>query len=86
MGQVLDTHTEQKIIERLKKLPPQQLDEVIQFIDFIVERRHEKKSTICKADDVRRPILELRGRGKGEHLVERLLRSRREDKEIDERK
>lgn len=86
MGQVLDTHTEQKIIERLRKLPPQQLDEVIQFIDSIVERRYEKKPTICKADDVRRLILDLRGRGKGEHLVERLLRSRREDKEIDERK
>lgn len=85
MEQMRDTHTEQKIIERLKKLPPQQLGEVIQFIDFIVERRQEKL-TAYKIDDVKRSILDLRGRGKGEHLIERLLRSRREDKELEERK
>lgn len=85
MGQMRETHTEQKIIERLKKLPPQQLGEVVQFIDFIVERRQEKMTTY-KIDDVKRSILDLRGRGKGEHLVERLLRSRREDKELEERR
>ena len=84
MGQALDTHTEQQIIKRLKDLPPQELHEVIQFIDFILERRREKM-TVCKADEVRRSVLDLRGRGKGERLVERLLRSRREDKELDER-
>lgn len=31
------------------------------------------------------PILALRGRGKGERLVERLLQARREDRERDER-
>jgi len=85
MGQAHDTHTEHKIIERLKKLPPQQLDEVIQFIDFIVERRQDKMTT-HKIDDVKRSILDLRGRGKGEHLVERLIRSRQEDKKLNERK
>jgi len=85
MEQMRDTNTEQKIIERLKKLPPQKLGEVIQFIDFIVERRQEKMTTY-EVDDVKRSILDLRGRGKGEHLVERLLRSRREHKKIDERK
>jgi hypothetical protein len=84
MGQMRDTHTEQKIIERLKRLPSQQLDEVIQFIDFIVERRQEKMATY-KIDDVKRSIFDLRGRGKGEHLVERLLRSRGEDKKLEER-
>ena len=34
MGQALTTETEQKIIERLKRLPPQQLDEVIHFSDI----------------------------------------------------
>jgi len=72
-------------MERLRKLPPQQLDEVMQFIDFIAERQRGKVSA-CKIVDVKRSILDLRGRGRGEHLVERLLRSRREDKEIDERK
>ncbi|MDZ7696749.1 MAG: hypothetical protein U5R49_07445 [Deltaproteobacteria bacterium] len=84
MEQMKYTHTEQKIIERLKRLPPQQLDEVIQFIDFIVERGEEKMTTY-EIDDVKRSILDLRGRGKGEHLVERLLRSRREDKKLEER-
>jgi hypothetical protein len=84
MEQELDTHAEQRIMERLKKLPPQQLDEVIQFIDSIVERRRGKAS-VFKVEDIKRSILDLRGRGKGEHLVERLLRSRQEDKEIDER-
>jgi hypothetical protein len=31
------------------------------------------------------PILELRGRGKGERLVEKLLKSRHEDRNHDER-
>ena len=31
------------------------------------------------------PILKLRGRGKGEHLVEKLLKSRHEDRNHDER-
>lgn len=85
MGQVLNRHTEQKIIKRLKGLPPQQLDEVIKFIDSIVERR-QKNTLVSVADDMRRSIIALRGRGKGEQLVERLLQSRREDKRYDERK
>jgi hypothetical protein len=83
MGQSIDTYNEQKIIETLKKLPPQQLEEVIHFIELMVERGH-KKMTLCKTDEVKFSILELRGRGKGEHLVERLLHSRREDNALDE--
>jgi hypothetical protein len=85
MAQELDGHTEQKIIERLKKLPHQQLDEVIRFIDFIIERPQEK-SEASNSDDINRSILNLRGRGKGEHLVKRLLQSRREDQIHYERK
>ena len=84
MEQELDTQDEERILKRLKNLPPQQLNEVIQFIDFIAERQHGKPS-VFKLDDIERSIRDLRGRGKGEHLVEKLLRSRREDKEIDER-
>jgi hypothetical protein len=84
MGQTLSRHSEQKIIERLRRLPPQQLDEVIQFIDFIVERRRRNAADFS-ADDLKGPILALRGRGKGEQLVERLLQSRREDQRYDER-
>jgi hypothetical protein len=85
MGQILNKHIEQKIIERLRRLPPQQLDEVIQFIDFIVEWRRSSTNAYT-ADDLTGPILALRGRGKGERLVERLLESRREDQRYNERK
>jgi hypothetical protein len=85
MGQTLNKHTEQKIIERLRGLPPQKLDEVIQFIDFIVEWRRSSTNA-STADDLAGPIRALRGRGKGERLVERLLESRREDKRHNERK
>ena len=84
MGQILDEHREQKIIERLRRLPPQQLDEVIQFIDSIAERRRSS-TPATELADLKRPIFELRGRGKGEQLVERLLQSRREDRRYDER-
>jgi hypothetical protein len=78
-------HTEQKIIERLRRLPPQQLDEVVRFIDFIVGRPRGKMD-VSNADDIRRSILDLRGRGKGEKLVKRLLQSRHEDQMREERK
>ena len=84
MEQELDAQAEERILKRLKNLPPQQLNEVIQFIDFIAERQ-QGKASVFKLDDMERSIRDLRGRGKGEHLVEKLLRSRREDKEIDER-
>jgi len=84
MARILNANSEHEIIERLKRLAPQQLDEVIQFIDFIVERR--QRGTISfEAEDVKSSILALRGRGKGERLVERLLQSRREDQRRDER-
>ena len=83
MGQTLTAKTEQKIIERLKQLPPQQLDEVIQFIDNMAEGGRE--APICQADELRSSVLALRGRGKGENLVKRLLQSRREDLKADER-
>jgi len=85
MGQGLKTHAEERIMERLKKVPRRQLHEVIQFIDSIVERQNMKTGAF-KGDDIKRSILDLRGRGKGERLVEKLLRSRREDKRIDVRK
>jgi len=83
MEQEIDTHAEQKIMERLKKLPPRQLDEVLQFIDSIAELE-DGKAVLSGIDDIKRSIKDLRGRGKGGHLVEKLLRSRQEDKKFDE--
>lgn len=84
MGQELKTHAEERIMERLKHLPRRQLDEVIQFIDFIAGRQHGKEGSL--RDDIKGSIVDLRGRGKGERLVERLLRSRREDEGINGRR
>lgn len=85
MEQQSNIDTEQKVIEKLRGLPPQQLDEILQFIDFVSQQRREKAAS-PKADDLKASILSLRGRGKGEHLVDKLLRSRREDQRHDERK
>jgi hypothetical protein len=77
--------TLKKVIETLRRLPPQQLEEVIQFIDFIAGRRGSS-ATISEASDLDRTIMALRGRGKGERLVEKLLQSRRGDQRRDEPK
>lgn len=84
MEQVSRANAEQKIVERLRRLPPQQLDEVIQFIDFIAERHH-KDRLIRESDEIERSIQILRGRGKGERLVKRLLQSRSDDQRQDDR-
>lgn len=84
MEQQSNIDTEQKVIEKLRGLPPQQLDEIIQFIDFLSQRRQENEAS-PKADDLKASILSLRGRGKGEQLVDKLLRSRREDQMHDEK-
>lgn len=71
-------HIEQRIIERLRKLPPQQLDEVIRFIDSIKELPQGQVDN-SNSDVARKSILNLRGRGKGEQLTKRLLQSRCDD-------
>ena len=37
MEQQSNIDTEQKVIEKLRGLPPQQLDEILQFIDFALD-------------------------------------------------
>jgi len=69
-------------MERLRHLPARQLEEVVNFIDFILERG-KRETAFCRADEAKLSILELRGRGKGERLIEKLLRSRCEDKALD---
>lgn len=87
MEEELNRHTEQKVIEKLRLLDPQQIPEVYDFIDFLVEKRRKKRELISpEAMNQKDPIQALRGRGKGEQLVERLLQSRRDDRHRDERK
>ena len=57
------------------ELTPRDGTEVI--LTYVEEGEMEEQSTVD-------PIRALRGRGKGEHLVEKLLQSRREDRQRDE--
>ena len=85
MEQIPITHGEKKVIERLRKLPPQQIDEIIQFMDFIASRRRGETAVgRSQTHDLRRTILDLRGRGRGEQLVKKLLQSRQDDLRYDE--
>jgi len=87
MEEELNRHTEQKVIEKLRLLDPQQIPEVYDFIDVLVKKRRKKRELISpEAMNQKDPIQALRGRGKGEQLVERLLQSRRDDRHRDERK
>jgi len=87
MEKELNRHTEQKVIEKLKLLDPEQIPEVYNFIERLAEKERKKPKLVSTtARDQKDPIQALRGRGKGERLVERLLQSRREDRNRDERK
>ena len=57
------------------ELTPRDGTEVI--LTYVEEVEKEEQPTVD-------PIRALRGRGKGEHLVEKLLQSRREDRQHDE--
>ena len=58
------------------RLAPKGVKEVV--LTYLDESPTELKAEVD-------PIKALRGRGKGEHLTEKLLESRREDRERDER-
>ena len=70
--------TEEKIIERLRKLPPQHLDKVLNFIDYILEQIQNQEAA-ADGDAGSRPIPESNRRYKGEELVKRLRELSRED-------
>ncbi len=87
MEKEFNRHTEQKIIEKLKLLDYRQIPEVFNFIDSLAEKRRKRQELILPEDrDRKDPIQVLRGRGKGERLVEKLLQSRRKDRNHDERR
>lgn len=68
--------TEQKIIEKLKKLPPRYLEGVLSFIDSILEQPREQLDAFS-GDVESRSIPGSNGRYKGEELLKKLLESRR---------
>jgi len=46
VGQELSQLTEQDILEKIKRLEPQQIAEVIDFIDFLAERKSKRSSLV----------------------------------------
>jgi len=85
MERQLNPGTEQKVIEKLKSLPPQKVDEIIQFIDFI-SRKDRSVAGPNESHDFKAVLFSLRGRGRGEHLVSRLVQSRKKNQIADEKK
>ena len=79
MGRLLAVHAIFKdggLIFSDPDLAPQDGTDVV--ITYVEEPRHEEPGEVD-------PLQALRGRGKGERLVEKLLQSRREDRDNDER-
>jgi len=85
MERQLNSGTEQEVIEKLKSLPPQKIDEIIQFIDFL-SQKERSVTPPNESHDFKTILFSLRGRGRGENLVSRLVQSRREDQLADEKK
>ncbi|MBI2877525.1 MAG: hypothetical protein HYY20_11650 [Candidatus Tectomicrobia bacterium] len=46
MGQELRKLSEQDILEKIKRLGPQQVAEVVDFIEFLAERRHRESPLV----------------------------------------
>ena len=67
--------TEEKIIERLSKLSPPNLDNVLDLIDFMLEWPQNWEGTFSE-DAGSRSIAKPKCRYKGEELVKRLRESR----------
>lgn len=60
MTHTFNSNFENKILNRLRGLPPQKLDEIIQFIDFVVERNQQNLSYI-EEGKAKSSIMALRG-------------------------
>ena len=58
------TH-EQNIVERLRRLEPQQIEEVVDFIEFLAEKRGKRPPIVQLLGEIQRPrigIVEIRRR------------------------
>jgi len=74
-------YKEGKLIFADEQITPEDGTEVIVIFPFPGDSKEPKKSAYQEID----AIEALRGRGKGENLVQKLLKSRREDLEHDEK-
>jgi len=74
-----------KIVEKLNHMPEDDLSEVMDFLEFLAWRAQQPPVPQMKSSSTAEVLRALRGRGKGERLVERLLAARQTDQTIDEK-
>ncbi len=73
-----------KIVEKLNHVPEDDLSEVMNFLEFLAWKAQQTPAPPVKSSSTAEVLRALRGRGKGERLVERLLAARQADQTIDE--
>jgi len=73
-----------KIVEKLDHVPDKDLSEVMDFLEFLAWKAQQTQPVHAKSASTAEVLRMLRGRGKGEKLVERLLEARQADRTIDE--
>ena len=66
------------LLDKVKELPPNILVEVIQFVDILTKAETMNGKPLPRSN-LQETLSSLRGRGKGEQLVDHLLLSRSED-------
>jgi predicted glycosyltransferase len=86
MGLELVLPLKKKIVEKLNHVPEDDLSEVMDFLEFLTWKAQQMPAPPMKSSSTAEVLSALRGRGKGERLVERLLAARQADQEIDERR
>jgi hypothetical protein len=74
----------EQIVEKLDKVPDAQLPEVMDFLEFLTWKARQPQTPPPESTSTIDPLHALRGRGKGERLVERLLHSRQADRALDQ--
>jgi hypothetical protein len=72
MGQKLSSFTEQEILEKIRQFESQQISEVIDFIDFLVEKKrkvppliqflYEASRAPIRLEEVRRRLAKIPGK------------------------
>lgn len=80
----MNTTLKEQIVEVLDDVPDANLPEVIHFLEFLAWKARQEHAARPEALADADLLQALRGRGKGERLVERLLQSRRTDLALDE--
>lgn len=74
----------ERIVEKLDEVPDQRLPEVMDFLEFLTWKNQQTQRSHVRSTTPADALQALRGRGRGEQLVNRLLRARQMDRVLDE--